>query len=426
MTVGDGQVLGVTTVVDNGPNSLRWNMVILGDGYRSLELAKYAIDVENFINTIKNTKPFDDLWNAINVHRVDIASIESGADDPLACGGTGATPKTYFDATFCARGSGIRRLLTVDETTAIQVANNIIPEFDMLLVLVNSSIHGGSGGYIGTSSTAEGFSETVIHEIGHSAFKLADEYEYYSGCESGETGRDRYVGSEYFEPNVTINTDRNTNKWNHLILPETPIPTTSNAKCTQCDSQPNPQDNRTVGLFEGARYYHCGVFRPEFNCKMRSLGSPFCSVCQHQIRKILVPFHPTGNIDNNLSIVNIKSNGYQKKNVPQNTIDNNLKTRWSKEGFGSWIQADLGITKLISTIDIAWHKGNERRYNFSILTSIDGTSFTTAFTGKSSGTTLSLEKYNLPSNTNARYIKIQINGNNQNKWASITEIDIYG
>ena len=128
--------------------------------------------------------------------------------------------------------------------------------------------------------------------MGHSAFQLADEYEYYAGCESGETGHDVYTGSEPFEPNVTSNRNRNTNKWRHLILPTTPIPTTSNVNCAQCDSQPNPLPNRTVGIFEGGGYFHCGLFRPEFYCKMKALGPPFCSVCQQQIRKILSPFLP--------------------------------------------------------------------------------------------------------------------------------------
>ena len=192
MTVTDGQVIGVNTVVDHGSRSLRWNMVVMGDGYRSTELTKYAADVETFINAIKTTKPFDELCNAINIHRINVTSLDSGADDPVACGGSAATPRIYFDATYCA--SGIRRALIVNDSTAIEVANTRVPEWDMILVLVNSSIHGGTGGNVGTSATPPNFSETVIHEMGHSAFKLADEYEYYAGCGSGESGHDVYSG----------------------------------------------------------------------------------------------------------------------------------------------------------------------------------------------------------------------------------------
>ena len=288
MTTADGNIIGTDIVVNHGLPSRRWNLVVLGDGYRTSELIKYRYDVQNFIDKLKDTKPFDELWNAINIYRIDVSSTDSGADDPVACGGTGATPATYFDATFC--GAGIQRLLIVNNTTAMQVASDRLPEWDMILVLVNSTVYGGSGGAVATSSTHPSASEIVIHEIGHTAFGLADEYEYYAGCGSGEVGHDVYTGPEPFEPNVTINTDRNTNKWRHLILPTTPMPTTSNANCSQCDPQPSPVPQGTVGTFEGAQYFHCGKFRPEFNCKMRALGPPFCAVCREVIHNTFSPF----------------------------------------------------------------------------------------------------------------------------------------
>ena len=42
--------------------------------------------------------------------------------------------------------------------------------------------------------------------------------------------------------------------------------------------------------------------------------------------------------------LHIAANG-DDGNVPANTIDNNLNTRWSNFGIGSWIRADLGSQK---------------------------------------------------------------------------------
>ena len=42
-----------------------------------------------------------------------------------------------------------------------------------------------------------------------------------------------------------------------------------------------------MGLFEGAHYYHCGAFRPEFHCRMRALGNPFCAVCRREIERVI-------------------------------------------------------------------------------------------------------------------------------------------
>ena len=36
----------------------------------------------------------------------------------------------------------------------------------------------------------------------------------------------------------------------------------------------------------------CGCYRPEFNCRMRALGNPFCAVCQKVIVHHLTPFLP--------------------------------------------------------------------------------------------------------------------------------------
>jgi hypothetical protein len=291
MSTADGTVVGVTKIVDNGPDAQRWNLVILGDGYQPAELATYATDAQNFVDCLKTTPPFDTLWPAINVHRVDVSSTDSGADDPAACRGSGATAKTYFDAKFCGDGR-TRRLLTVNNTSARTVATAQVPQMHMTIVIVNSTIYGGSGGDIAVFSKADNAEEIGIHEMGHTAFGLADEYDYLAGCTSGETGHDVYSGGEPGEPNVTTNIDRATIMWATLIAASTAVPTTSNADCTQCDPQTSPVPPGTIGAFEGARYFHCGIYRPEFNCRMRKLNNPFCAVCQQAIKQTISPFLP--------------------------------------------------------------------------------------------------------------------------------------
>jgi hypothetical protein len=104
-------------------------------------------------------------------------------------------------------------------------------------------------------------------------------------------------------------------------------------------------------------------------------------------------------------------------NTPSNVIDNNLNTRWSNNGVGSWIQLDLGSKRTICSVDIAWHRGDMRVNNFEISVFNDA---------KSSGTTTSSEKYDMPAGTEGRYVRINVNGNTENNWASITEIAVFG
>jgi hypothetical protein len=104
MSAGDGTVLGTTKIVDNGPPSQRWNIAIMGDGYTAAQLGQYALDAQTIANTILATAPFDSLRKAINIFRIDVSSTDSGAADPVACGGSGAAPRTYFDSKFCGDG----------------------------------------------------------------------------------------------------------------------------------------------------------------------------------------------------------------------------------------------------------------------------------------------------------------------------------
>jgi hypothetical protein len=289
-TPADGTVVGTTKIVDNGPASDRFNLVLIAEGYQDTEQGQFAADAQAFINFLFATPPFSTNCSAFNVWRIDVESDDSGADDPTACsGGTGAEVDTYFDASFC--NGDIRRLLVANSTTAIDVLDDEVPEWDQGLIIVNSNIYGGSGGSVAVTSVSGSWQNIAIHEFGHAAFGLADEYEYWAGC-GADTDRDNHPAVEPAEPNVTIETDRDLVKWSDLILDTTPVPTTENADCTQCDSQANPYPGQTVvGLYEGAHYYHCDSFRPAFNCMMRNFA-PFCPVCTGVILEVLEPFQP--------------------------------------------------------------------------------------------------------------------------------------
>lgn len=279
MTTADGAVLGVTQIFGTAPADRAFNVVLLAEGFIAAEQATFDAACASFLAAFRATSPYDTLSPAINVFRVNVSSTDSGAGDPVSAGGTGAAPRTYFDATF--GGNGIRRLLVCNATTALTVAAAEVPQFTVLLVVVNSTVYGGSGGSVGTYSLAGGATEIALHEMGHTAYGLADEYPYYAG--GAETGHDHHPAAEPSQPNVTINTDRATLKWGWAVAEATAIPTMSNPNCGSADARPSPEATGTVGEFEGADYYHCGAYRPEYDCKMRNLSVPFCRVCRQVI-----------------------------------------------------------------------------------------------------------------------------------------------
>src|SRR4030095_529043 len=227
MGTSDGAVIGNTQIFGSAPRHRAFNVALLAEAFTLAQQNDFNNACTAFVNAFRATPPFDELSPAINVFRINVRSTDSGADDPVSGGGTGATARTYFDASF--GGNGIRRLLVCNTTTVLQVAAAQVPEFTAALVVVNSTIYGGSGGWVGTHSLASGATEIGIHEMGHTAFGLADEYAYYAG--GNEAGHDHHPAGEPSEPNVTINTDRNTLKWRWAVASFSAIPTVSKPAC---------------------------------------------------------------------------------------------------------------------------------------------------------------------------------------------------
>jgi hypothetical protein len=285
MGATDGHVVGTTAIVDHGAAADRWNLVILAEGFQEAELPQFHTAAAAFAEKLFTTPPFDELWCAVNVWRVDVASTDSGADDPACSDGTpaaGTTAATFFDATFCFNNLG--RLLFGNETLALQTAAAAVPEVDATVIIVNSTKYGGAGGGAAWFSLDPQASEIGVHELGHSAFRLQDEY---------ADANNQWTDPEPLEPaNVTTITDRATTKWAHLIDAATPLPTQSNPDCSTENTAASPVPVGTVGLFEGGARARCGIYRPEHNCRMRTLGQPFCAVCKERIRAVLRPFMP--------------------------------------------------------------------------------------------------------------------------------------
>ncbi|GAA1295643.1 polysaccharide lyase family 7 protein [Saccharothrix xinjiangensis] len=113
-------------------------------------------------------------------------------------------------------------------------------------------------------------------------------------------------------------------------------------------------------------------------------------------------------------------------NVPANTLDGDLTTRWSAEGDGAWIRYDLGSSRTVGSVSIAWHQGDTRRQTFDVQLSDDGSSWRDALRGRvSSGATRQPEVHDFADGS-ARYLRVVGHGNTYNDWTSITETTVHG
>jgi hypothetical protein len=234
---------------DSGDPSNRLDLVIVGDGYTFSEMAKFGSDAAALAVAIFKEEPFREYQRYINVRRVEVASAESGADHPER----NQYRNTAFDATYNC--GGIQRLVCVNTGKVLNAVSFLPPEQrDYVLVVVNDSEYGGSGGSVAVTSTNVQAVEILLHEFGHTFGGLADEYDTQPPQCSDAV--------EPPQPNVTKETDRAAIKWTHWIEPETAVPTLAGLP-------------GVPGLYLGARYCPNTLYRATYLSKMRVLGRPY-------------------------------------------------------------------------------------------------------------------------------------------------------
>jgi lysophospholipase L1-like esterase len=114
----------------------------------------------------------------------------------------------------------------------------------------------------------------------------------------------------------------------------------------------------------------------------------------------------------------------QDANVPANTVDDNLATRWSANGDGQWVQFDLGAARTITHVKVAVYNGNARRNAFDLQVSTGGGVWTTVWSGQSSGNTTAEETYEI-ADVPARWVRYLGHGSSTTTFNSVTEVSIF-
>ena len=113
--------------------------------------------------------------------------------------------------------------------------------------------------------------------------------------------------------------------------------------------------------------------------------------------------------------------------VPANAVDGKLDTRWSAFGKGQFLRLDLGAAKKVDKIKIAWYQGDKRSNSFEITTAeTTGGAYTSQFKGNSTKGSTALQDYAIHPTNPVRYIRIIGNGNTDNDWVSISEVEVWG
>ena len=269
-----------------------------------------------------------------------------------------------------------------------------------------------------------------IYQVGKAQsviFDLPRVNENLSGLERGKTQIEKIINS------ILTGVTSHVQKTRLPILNKPPILSDAKREIIQKAEErthlygpPLPRSNQTI-------------FGPLYQTQVRlavanqtgnsDIGSYLGQITNNQRTNNLANNHTSSNNSSrcqSLPIYAITNNGHYGINIAINALDRNYATYWSNLGRGSWIQADLGEEKVLCSLDIAWYRGNLRHNNFEVSVSNDSSTFRTVLADESSGTTRYFERYVLPQIAVARYVKIIVNGNSENSWASITEINLNG
>lgn len=268
VTIQANGSLNYAIVLCNGPSSTKYDLVFIGDGFTSAEQTMFNQKVDEAVQAMRDLTPYRETMCSFNIWRVNVVSTQSGVDHPK----DGIFKNTALDCRYGNPAIGqAERCIQSDSPAKCYEAAGYAPAYDAVFVLVNDTQWGGCAGGLVFSSISTNFSQIITHELGHKVGGLADEYDCYV-CDGTDAGR-IYTGPEPSQVNLTKNTNRATTKWGDLILPATPIPTTSGAS--------------TVGLWAGGGYYGTGIYRPQQTCQMKSSSQPFCAVCHRTMRDVM-------------------------------------------------------------------------------------------------------------------------------------------
>ena len=252
-------------MVQNGTPEECIDVAILAEGYKPEEMELFYEDAAKVSEFLFSYEPFKSLQKKFNFVAVASPSEDSGVSIPKK----GEWKHTAFSSNYSTFYSD--RYLTTSHLKAVHDALAGIP-YEHIIVLANTDEYGGGGIYNSLMLTAahhSTFRPVVVHEFGHSFAGLADEYFYDDDVMSGSYPLD----IEPWEANITTLVDFDS-KWKDMLPKGTPIPTI--------------EQNTPVGVFEGGGYSSKGVYRPAYDCRMRTNSSPeFCEVCNRAIRRII-------------------------------------------------------------------------------------------------------------------------------------------
>ena len=129
----------VSVIEETGPRGDRINIVYLAEGYTAAESDAFFAEARKLDDYLRDDESWERFSGWMNSYAIMVESAESGTDNPLV----GATKDTYFNTSF--GGAGQEKLLAIrgDRVFVTQLLVETVSEYDVVVLLVNSSQYHG-------------------------------------------------------------------------------------------------------------------------------------------------------------------------------------------------------------------------------------------------------------------------------------------
>jgi hypothetical protein len=261
----------VKEIVKNASSEKAIDIAVIAEGYTPDEQEKFYLDAQKLYESLLTHEPFTKYKNRINVYAIAAPSEDSGItmpqDDIWKNTAVGSHYFTFYEP----------RYLTSPNVFRIRDYAALVP-YDAIYVLANTPVYGGGGIYnfytLASAGSKRAQAEVIVHEFGHSFAGLADEY----FKEGGDVLDGMYnIKQEPWEPNITtlVHFDK---KWKNQLPEGTMIPTPV-----------NKESKSKLGVFEGGGYLTKGIYRPYYDCRMRTNeAKEFCPVCKDAVERMIL------------------------------------------------------------------------------------------------------------------------------------------
>ncbi len=235
-----------------------------GDGVLSLDdPALFMAKARNFMRSLLGSDFWNEHRDAFNAYALFEPSAQAGYSIYSATGEQLVSRNTRYHASL----DQSRNLVSLDRAAAMERALGVLPEVDLVVVLVNDPIWTGARGSVTVSQPGSMIYMAApndhllsdmgpAHEMGHFVGSLCDEYDEFTGVNPANGSTSIWC------PNASYSANPADVPW------VTWIPRLKLAV-------PTRNLDASIGIYEGADYYPGGAYRPSYRSTMRDLSMLF-------------------------------------------------------------------------------------------------------------------------------------------------------